>query len=66
MTGKLTTYVLREISQIVPPEEEITLMQAERSAAKARPFERMDLVVETLHALKVAGYRIGLPHKLRL
>ena len=66
MTGKLRYYsdVLREMCcacQIVPPEEEIALMQAERLAAKARPFERMDpLVVQTLHALKGAGYRIGL------
>ena len=45
----------------LPPEEEIALMQAERLAAKARPFERMDpLVVEILHTLKRAGYRIGL------
>ena len=43
------------------PEEEIALMQAERLAAKARPFERMDpRVVQTLHELKEAGYRIGL------
>ena len=66
MTGKLRHYsdVLREICcscQIVPPEEEISLMQAERLAAKARPFERIDpLVVETLRTLKGAGYRIGL------
>ena len=66
MTGKLRHYsdVLREICcacQIVPPEEEIASMQAERLAAKARPFERIEpLVVQTLHALKGAGYRIGL------
>ena len=66
MTGKLRHYsdVLREICcacQIVPPEEEIASMQAERLAAKARPFERIEpLVVQTLHTLKGAGYRIGL------
>ena len=43
MTGKLRNYsdVLREICGscgIEPPEAEISLMQAERSAAKARPF----------------------------
>ena len=62
MTGKLRHYsdVLREMCcacQIVPPEEEIALMQAERLAAKTRPFERMDsLVVQTLNVLKGAGY----------
>ena len=66
MTGKLRHYsdVLREICcacQIVPPEEEIASMQVERLAAKARPFERIEpLVVQTLHTLKGAGYRIGL------
>ena len=66
MTGKLRHYsdVLREMCcacQIVPPEEEIALMQAEGLATKARPFERMDsLVVQMLHVLKEAGYRIGL------
>ena len=36
-------------------------MQAERLAAKARPFERMDpQVIETLSSLRQAGYRIGL------
>ena len=66
MTGKLRLYsdVLREICGscgVEPPEAEISLMQAERLAAKARPFERMDpLVVETLSALKAAGHRTGL------
>ena len=65
MTGKFQCYrdVLREICcacQIAPPEEEISTMQAERLAAKARPFERLDpLVVETLYKLKASGYRIG-------
>ena len=63
MTGKLRNYsdVLREICGscgVEPPEAEISLMQAERSAAKARPFERLDpLVVETLRALKEVGHR---------
>ena len=65
MTGKFRCYsdVLREICcacQIAPPEEEISLMQAEKLAAKARPFERINpLVVETLYKLKGSGYRIG-------
>lgn len=66
MTGKFRCYsdVLREICyacQIAPPDEEISTMQAEKLAAKARPFERLDsLVVETLYKLKASGYRIGL------
>lgn len=65
MTGKFRCYsdVLREICcacQIEPPEEEISVMQAEKLAAKARPFERINpLVVETLYKLKRSGYRIG-------
>ena len=65
MTGKFRCYsdVMREICcacRIAPPEEEISLMQAEKLAAKARPFERLDpLVVETLYKLKASGYRIG-------
>ena len=66
MTGQLRQYsdVLREICRscrIPPPEEEISAMQAERLAAKARPFERMDpQVIEMLSALRQTGCRIGL------
>ena len=65
MTGKLHDYssLLREICRackIVPPEDEISLMQAERLAAKARPFERIDpRIIEMLQTLKRTGYRIG-------
>ena len=65
MTGKLRDYrsLLQEIChacQIVPPEDEISLMQAERLAAKARPFERIDSqIIEMLQILKRTGYRIG-------
>ena len=65
MTGKLRDYssLLREICRackVVPPEDELSLMQAERLAAKARPFERIDsLIIEMLQAVKRTGYRIG-------
>ena len=65
MTGKLHDYssLLREIChacKIVPPEDEISLMQAERLAAKARPFERVDpRIIEMLQTVKKMGYRIG-------
>ena len=65
MTGKFPDYssLLREICRackIVPPENEISLMQAERLAAKARPFERVDpRIIEMLQTLKRTGYHIG-------
>ena len=65
MTGKLHDYssLLREIChacKVVPPENEISLMQAERLAAKARPFERIDpRIIEMLQTLKRTDYRIG-------
>ena len=65
MTGELRDYgsVLREVCSVcgvAPPEEEIASMQAERVAAKARPFDRIEpLVVATLERLRGAGYRIG-------
>ena len=65
MTGKLRGYrsLLREICracQIVPPEDEISLMQVERFVAKARPFERINSeIIEMLQTLKETGYRIG-------
>ena len=66
MTGKLRDYssLLREICcacRIVPPEDEISLMQVERVAAKARPFERIDpLIIAMLRTLKGRDYHIGL------
>ena len=65
MTGKLQDYsnLLREICRackVVPPEDEISLMQAERLATKARPFERIDpRIIEMLQILKRTDYRIG-------
>lgn len=65
MTGKLHDYssLLREIChacKVIPPEDEISLMQAERLTAKARPFERIDpQIIEMLQTLKRTGYRIG-------
>ena len=65
MTGKLHDYssLLQEICRackVVPPEDEISLMQAERLAAKARPFERINpRIIEMLQTLKRTGYHIG-------
>ena len=65
MTGEFHDYssLLREICracEVIPPEDEISLMQAERLTAKARPFERVDpRIIEMLQTLKRTGYRIG-------
>ena len=65
MTGKLRDYssLLREICRackVVPPADEISLMQAERLTAKAKPFERIDpRIIEMLQTLKRTNYRIG-------
>ncbi len=65
MTGKFSDYgsLLREICRackVVPPEDEISLMQTEHLTAKARPFERVDpRIIEMLQTLKRTGYRIG-------